>query len=283
MDVLLPPAASAGHPSSLLSRLSETSFASVYHKYCLDSSKNPTARNKLKIVSLEGNIGAGKSTLLEQLKSKCAANPKWVFLREPVDLWDQIKDANGETMLSKFYADPKKYAFGFQIMAYATRLHLIRKLIQENPDCELVICERSLDADKHIFAKMLHDDGLIEDVMYQIYERFFGEYEESFKLDAVVYVDSDAEVCFDRIGVRARDGETCDGKATIALDYLKKCREYHQRWLVDNPELPVLRLNTNEDATFDPEDLEDAGRKWLNQIMGFLDNMVSREELVIGV
>ena len=235
-----------------------------------------------RIVSLEGNIGAGKSTLLEQLKIKCAVNPKWVFLREPVDLWDQIKDLNGETMLSKFYANPQKYAFGFQIMAYATRLHLIRKLIQENPDCELVICERSLDADKHIFAKMLHDDGLIEDVMYQIYERFFGEYEESFKLDAVIYVDSAAEVCFDRIGKRARDGETCDGKATIALDYLKKCREYHQRWLVNNPGLPVLRLNTNEDATFDPSDLGDAGRKWLDQIMGFLESD-DREELVVSV
>jgi deoxyadenosine/deoxycytidine kinase len=111
--------------------------------------------------------------------------------------------------------------------------------------------------------------------MYQIYERFFGEYEESFKLDAVIYVDSDAEVCFDRIGKRAREGETCDGKATIALDYLKKCREYHQRWLVDNPRLPVLRLNTNEDAAFDATVIGDPGQKWLDQIMGFLGNMVS--------
>jgi deoxyadenosine/deoxycytidine kinase len=258
--------------NSLFARLSETSF--------LKQRLSASVPNKLKIVSLEGNIGAGKTTLLEKLKNKCVANPKWVFLREPVDLWDQIKDANGETMLSKFYANPQKYAFGFQIMAYATRLHLIRKLIQENPDCELVICERSLDADKHIFAKMLHDDGLIEDVMYQIYERFFGEYEESFKLDAVVYVDSDAEVCFDRIGKRARDGETCDGKATIALDYLKKCREYHQRWLVDNSnEIQVLRLNTNEDATFDPVDLEDPGRKWLDQIMGFLEKLTGLERV----
>ena len=33
----------------------------------------------------------------------------------------------------------------------------------------IIITERSLYTDKHVFAKMLHDQGKIEDVCYQIY------------------------------------------------------------------------------------------------------------------
>ena len=125
------------------------------------------------IVSLEGNIGAGKSTLLEKLQLRYANDKTIVFLKEPVDLWAQIKDKSGETMLSKFYSNPSKYSFAFQIMAYTTRLHILRQLIRENPDCKIIVCERSLDADKHIFAKMLHADGKMEDIMYKVYETYF--------------------------------------------------------------------------------------------------------------
>ena len=56
------------------------------------------------ILSVEGNIGAGKSTLLEQAKNSIPSriNKKVIFLQEPVDLWDNIKDSNGETILTKF-------------------------------------------------------------------------------------------------------------------------------------------------------------------------------------
>jgi len=226
------------------------------------------------VVSLEGNIGAGKSTMLQNLQQKVInSNKKWVFLKEPVDIWAEIKDAQGETILSKFYADSKKYAFAFQIMAYTTRLHLIRKLLQENPECEVVICERSLDADKHIFAKMLHDDGLIEDVMYDIYSRYFSEYAEDFNLDAVVYIDSSAETCHARVSKRAREGES-----VIALDYLKRCREYHESWLLNQDvAIDVLHLDTNSEATFTADDI--VGNKWLNDIVEFLEMIAFKKNI----
>ena len=54
------------------------------------------------IISLEGNIGAGKSTFLEHLEKTIGNSSDWIFLREPVHIWDQIRDENGETVLSKF-------------------------------------------------------------------------------------------------------------------------------------------------------------------------------------
>ena len=75
-----------------------------------------------KLVSIEGNIGSGKSTLLAYLKQKYGDNDTIIFLKEPVDEWEQIKDCNGNTILKKFYADQQKYAFPFQMMAYISRI-----------------------------------------------------------------------------------------------------------------------------------------------------------------
>ena len=173
-----------------------------------------------RIITLEGNIGAGKSTLLEKLHEKYQHDPTIIFLKEPVDTWEQIKDeTSGDTILKMFYANPAKYAFPFQIMAYITRLSLLVQTVKSNPDARIIICERSLEADKNIFAKMLHDDGIIDSVCYQIYERVFAEFTDQFAVSGVVYIDADPGVCASRIMKRARDGE-----GGIALDYLQKCK-----------------------------------------------------------
>ena len=62
-----------------------------------------------------GPSGSGKSTLLEKLKAVYKDDPKMVFLDEPVKCWNNIKDANGVTMLEKFYSDQDKYSFPFQL------------------------------------------------------------------------------------------------------------------------------------------------------------------------
>jgi len=192
------------------------------------------------IISLEGNIGAGKSTFLECFEKHLGKDSKWMFLKEPVHIWETIKDNNGKTVLANFYEDPNKYAFAFQVMAYTTRYQELKRIIKEHPNCEGIICERSLDADKHIFAKMLHGDGLMDDIMYNIYERYFSEYEGNFKLDGIIHIDALPETCFERVEKRSRSGEN-----KIELSYLQKCQEFHDEWLA-NTNTPVLKLDVNE-------------------------------------
>jgi deoxyadenosine/deoxycytidine kinase len=191
------------------------------------------------IISLEGNIGAGKSTFLECFEKHLGKDSKWIFLKEPVHIWETIKDNNGKTVLANFYEDPLKYAFAFQVMAYTTRYQELKRIIKENPDCEGIICERSLDADKHIFAKMLHGDGLMDDIMYNIYERYFSEYEGNFQLNGIIHIDALPETCFERVEKRSRSGEN-----KIELSYLQKCQNFHDEWL-SNTNTPVLRLDVN--------------------------------------
>jgi len=253
---------------SVLSVSSSSSTAeSISASITKNNMNNANKTNKPMIVSIEGNIGAGKTTILHHLEKyyqRCG-DDSVVFVREPVDEWEQICDGSGETVLSKFYRDPAKYAFPFQIMAYATRLSVIRQAMRENPGCRVLVCERSLEADKHIFANMLHRDGLIEQVNYQIYCKFFGEYAEDLNLDRVVYIDADAEVCFRRIGQRSREGES-----KIELAYLEKCGKYHREWLVENKEnnaMQLLHLKTNEDVRYSNDDV---GMDWIKQIAEFI-------------
>ena len=73
-----------------------------------------------KIISIDGNIGSGKSTLVENLKIYAESNPEGfhgrpiLFLKEPVEEWETIKDENGTTMLQKFYENyPKHNSFTY--------------------------------------------------------------------------------------------------------------------------------------------------------------------------
>jgi deoxyadenosine/deoxycytidine kinase len=217
------------------------------------------------IYSIEGNIGSGKSTLISILKKACA-NPnsslydKIVFVPEPVDIWMNIKSKeDGETILSKFYKDNKKYAFSFQMMAYISRVSILRKCIRENPG-KIIICERSVYTDKNVFAKMLYENGDIEDVNYQIYLQWFDEFSQGMEMSGLIYVKADPEISHQRVLKRAREGEN------IPLEYLKNCHEYHENWLQQEKANMVLTLNADDNKN---EDLSDYN-KWISTICKFI-------------
>jgi len=190
-------------------------------------------------------------------------------------------------------------------MAFTTRLALIQQTIKENPLCELIICERSLEADKNVFARMLFMEGSIEDVDYQIYHHLYNSTALFYKVDAIVYVDTEPAICHNRIHVRNREGE--EG---IPLEYLKRCRNYYHDWLIygtsaggksnihelsDNvPFIPfeenkeiknlvfkqilterenvpiVLHLNGNQSIDYDKCE----GDHWIHKIMEFIQHIV---------
>ena len=225
-----------------------------------------------KIVSIEGNIGSGKSTLLETLRETYKEEAEIVFLNEPVDEWAKITDENGVTILEKFYADQEKYSFSFQMMAYVSRLKILRdakselSLSQNNPQKKVIlITERSLFTDKLVFAKMLYDNKKIEPINYKIYLSWFDTFSSEFPVHKVVYVKASPEKCSDRINKRSRDGE-----GSIPLEYLKNCSRYHDDMLDIQAEECVCRdqliLNGNIDIYENTTQLE----TWIKDIDTFI-------------
>ena len=193
-----------------------------------------------KIVSIEGNIGSGKSTLLENMKKYFSEYSNVVFVDEPVSEWETITDPkNGENIIQLFYRDQEKYSFSFQMMAYISRLSLLKKAYEENENC-IIITERSLLTDKHVFAQMLYDDGKIEDINYQIYKKWFDTFSKDFPIDLFIYVDTMPTNCFKRVDKRSRTGEN-----NIPLEYLNNCHIYHERMMENF--CNVLHIDGNVD------------------------------------
>ena len=228
------------------------------------------------IVSIEGNIGSGKSTLLERIREEYKDNQYIRFLREPVDEWEKIKDKDGNTMLQKFYADQKEYSFAFQMMAYISRLTIVRENVRdimqtvkkdkdEGKDSKkyIIITERSLYTDKYVFAKMLYDQGKIEDVKYQIYLNWFDEFAKDFPVNDVIYVNTDPKKCYERIHKRARVGEE-----VIPLEYLTCCHKYHNEFLDDQIGIKTnkLILDGNMDIFMNSQIVDE----WIASINQFL-------------
>jgi deoxycitidine kinase/deoxyguanosine kinase len=191
-----------------------------------------------RIISLEGNIGAGKSTLLLELATRLPEG--WLFLEEPVDVWDRFRDAEGVTMLQHFYADPQKYAFAFQIMAYTTRRRALNELLARNPVG--IICERSLEADYQVFAKMLRDSQCMEPMLFDIYEAQSSD-NKTPGLDAVLYLDVDVDTCLQRVALRGRQGE----EGGVSREYLAQCESYYASWLTTT-HIPVCNITSLEEA-----------------------------------
>jgi len=121
------------------------------------------------VISIEGNIGSGKSTLLKKIRD---FYPEIITIQEPVDEWNTIVDEHGKTILELYYSDQKKWAFAFQMMAFITRAKNLREAVEKNPD-KLIIIERSVYTDKYVFATMLRDSGIMNDVEFSIYSRWF--------------------------------------------------------------------------------------------------------------
>ena len=208
------------------------------------------------IIAIEGNIGSGKSKLVDDMRTHFESYAKqrpnavdgvrFVFLPEPVDVWQTIKDREGKDMLIKFYESPKDYAFAFQMMAYISRLSMLKRAVRENPGA-IIVTERSVETDRYVFAKSHYDDGMIEEVEYQIYLRWFDEFIDEIKVDGIMYLGTTPEVAHHRTKQRAREGE--EG---VTLEYLEVCDSYHEKWLA--PMLARARsYATNTEANTEAE------------------------------
>ena len=220
----------------------------------------------MKMFSIEGNIGSGKSTLLENLQTNLkneelvinGVKKKVCFVQEPVDIWDSIKDKNGNNMLTKYYSNQKKYAFSFQMMAYISRLSLLKKAISEKYD--IIITERSIFTDCNVFAKMLYDKETMEDVEYSIYKKWFEEFLSELPEINIIYIKTTPKVAYKRIKKRERVGEE------IPLEYLENCHTYHENWLENDKKKMVIDANIDKDL---PEN-KNVYEKWLKDMKEYI-------------
>lgn len=193
------------------------------------------------VISLDGNIGAGKSTLLEEVRK---AMPEVEVVVEPVGEWLTLKDDDGKSLLELFYQDKRRWAYTFQNLTILSRLKAIRDVLRSTKK-SIIIMERSVLTDRYVFAEMLKDDGLIDELEYQLYLKWFEQFASELPLKGMIHVTTGIKLATSRISKRGREGEE-----NIPTDYLSKLEEQHDKWL-SSTTLPVLRVCTDDDV--DPE------------------------------
>ena len=220
----------------------------------------------INLISIDGNIGSGKSTLMGELEIIFNDNKNIVFLKEPTKEWENITDENDITILQKFYENPSKYGFSFQIMAYISRLKIMKEEFDKNPNA-IFITERSLFTDKFVFAKMLFDSGNIELVNYKIYLEWFNTFANEFPVKKVIYVNTNPDICHQRIEKRSRTGES-----NIPIEYLQNCHKYHNNMLDISSDDCICKeqlvLNGNINIYENKEQLNE----WIEKINVFIHN-----------
>ena len=218
------------------------------------------------LVSIEGNIGSGKSTLLKRLRE---LEPSWTFVDEPVDSWLTIRNENGESLLEVFYKDIKRWAYTFQNAAVLSRGQMVQKAVEEwkgtytrmmeelaehyhntvvsQPKplvpSHIILMERCVETDRNVFAKMLKADGKMDGIEWILYEKWYDFITGMVpKINAFIWVDTEAKTCYERIKMRAREGED-----DIPLEYLQNLEKVHKEWLEENQNAKVYRSQDVED------------------------------------
>ena len=170
------------------------------------------------VFAIEGNVGSGKSTLIKYLEKEKLEiyGYKIVFLPEPVEDWISIKNDEGSNIIQEYYKDNHKYGFCFQINALISRISQIRRALLTSSKTIFII-ERSVHTDKFVFCKMLYDDKIIDKINYEVYLRWYNEFQKDMMITGIIYVNTDVGNSFNRIKIRNRKGEE-----SISKEYLQK-------------------------------------------------------------
>ena len=194
------------------------------------------------IIVIDGNIGSGKSELVKNLKkNKEIFDKEIIFLHEPVDEWATIKDNDGVSILELYYADQERWSFAFQMMAYISRLALLQKTCDENPN-SIIVMERSMYTDKYVFAKMLYEQNKIHECEMDIYTRWFENFAGPYKPSYIIYVKTSPDICSERIKKRGRQGEN------VPIDFLIECDTYHENMMNNYEQKSIINIDGNRDC-----------------------------------
>ncbi len=180
----------------------------------------------LKHIAIAGNIGAGKTTLCELLSNHF----NWEVNYESTDDNPYLED---------FYNDMSRWSFNLQIYFLNNRY---RQILDIQKGDKIVIQDRSIYEDAHIFAPNLHKMGLMA-------ERDFQNYFDLFKLmssqvnapDLLIYLKADVSTLVNHIQKRGRDYES-----TMSIDYLKRLNDRYEEWINSYTEGKLLVLNVND-------------------------------------
>lgn len=179
-----------------------------------------------KFVAIAGNIGAGKSSLTKILSDYF----KWEAFFERVD---------DNPYLADFYNDMLRWSFNLQVFFLSSRFNHHRH-IEEVPYS--VVQDRSIYEDAEIFARNLHQMGLMS-------QRDYDNYHELFEImasylqppDLLIYLRASVPTLVRHIQSRGREFES-----SIRIEYLERLNQHYEDWIARYDRGPKMVVDVDE-------------------------------------
>lgn len=151
------------------------------------------------VVAIDGNIASGKTTVLKEIER---LGYKVYF--EPFE---------NNPWLPLYYREPKKYALNTQLWFLSERFRQYKNA--DFSTDEIVFIERSMYTDRHVFVKMIAEQGNLDEIELKTYIHHFDIYKNP-KPDLAVTFMIEPEECLKRLHKRNRGME-----AGVSVDYLR--------------------------------------------------------------
>lgn len=178
----------------------------------------------MRYIALEGNIGAGKTTLAKLLSEELNAR---LVLEEFED----------NPFLSKFYEDPKRYAFSVEMAFLADRYHQLNR-IQSSED----LFQPLLISDYAPFKSLIFAQNNLEAEEYKLYREFWqmalGKLRQP---DLIIYLNRPVDSLQSNIQKRGRDYER-----NLKSNYLEKLSERYAFHLKNHWQGKLIHVEADE-------------------------------------
>jgi deoxyadenosine/deoxycytidine kinase len=178
-----------------------------------------------RFILIAGNIGVGKTSLAERLGGRMG----WTTGFESVV---------DNPYLADFYADMRQWSFHLQVffLGHRAQQHLA---LANHP--QSAIADRSIYEDAHIFARVLHQLGNMDERDYESYRHVYDLIVANLpRPDLLLYLTASVPILIKRIRRRARPIE--EG---ITAEYLALLDSYYEEWLSNFDLCPVLTIRTH--------------------------------------
>lgn len=191
------------------------------------------------VITIGGTVGVGKST----------------FTRALADLLGfriSVEKVDNNPYLSRFYDDFSRWGFHLQIFFLAERFKEQKRMFEYGGG---FVQDRSIYEDTGIFAKMLYEQGHMNEEDYQTYTQLF----EAMVMtpyfphpDVLIYLEGSFEDIVGRVRERGRPMEQ-----QTPISYWEDLYNRYENWINSFTACPVLRININEyDLMSDPSSVE---------------------------
>jgi len=191
--------------------------------------------DNLKFISIAGNIGAGKSSLTGLLSKHFGWDP----------FYESVDD---NPYLSDFYEDMRRWSFNLQIYFLSSRFRHQKEMLEREGR---FIQDRTIYEDVEIFAKNLHEMGLMSDRDFDNYEALFREMTNYLQEpNLLIYIRAQVPTLVQQIQQRGRDYEN-----TIRIEYLERLNRLYEDWIQRYPHEKLIIDTDDLDFVNNKEDL----------------------------